>query len=160
MEIICLFLPCATLLTVCSPPYAPHRSLTTLRTQCTPYLPLIPTEMPTTFTSPSPPPSTWCLNLHLISTPKTWALHPTLHRHPNALQAVQSIRCHQGPYEVCRDGPPYAEPIMPTLGCPNDELSGSGATGGRSSHRTDNPQRSLPPISASPCCQMSCGCRG
>ena len=27
MEIICLFLPCATLLTVCSPPYAPHRSL-------------------------------------------------------------------------------------------------------------------------------------
>ena len=37
---------------------------------------------------------------------------------------------------------------MPTLGCPNDELSGSGATGGRSPHRTDNPYRSLPPISA------------
>ena len=27
MAVICLFLPCATLLTVCSPPYAPHRSL-------------------------------------------------------------------------------------------------------------------------------------
>ena len=67
---------------------------------------------------------------------------------------------NRGPYEVCRDGPPYAEPIMPTLGCPNDELSGSGATGGRSPHRADNPHRSLPPISASPCCQMSCGCRG
>ena len=80
--------------------------------------------------------------------------------HPHALQAVQSIRYHRGPYEVCRDGPPYAEPIMPALGCPNDELSGSGATGGRSPHRTDNPHRFLPPISASPCCQMSCGCRG
>ena len=27
MDVICLFLPCATLLTVCSPLYAPYRSL-------------------------------------------------------------------------------------------------------------------------------------
>ena len=42
---------------------APTVAFTTLLTQCTPYLPLVPTVMPTTFTNPSPPPSTRCPNL-------------------------------------------------------------------------------------------------
>ena len=42
---------------------APTIAFTTLLTQCTPYLPLVPTVMPTTFTNPSPPPSTRYPNL-------------------------------------------------------------------------------------------------
>ena len=42
---------------------APTVAFTTLLTQCTPYLPLIPTVMPATFINPSPPPPTRCPNL-------------------------------------------------------------------------------------------------
>ena len=42
---------------------APTVAFTTLLTQFTPYLPLIPTAMPATFINPSPPPSTRCPNL-------------------------------------------------------------------------------------------------
>jgi hypothetical protein len=88
-----------------------------------------------------------------------------LYTPPSTGTLTRSRRCNL--YGVIGGRTKSAGMAHPTRGlsCPhwavqNDQLSGSGTTGGRSPHRTDNPHHFLPPISASPCCQMSCGCRG
>jgi hypothetical protein len=51
-------------------------------------------------------------------------------------------------------------PVRSLQGWPTLRGAYHATLGGRSPHRTDNPHCSLPPISASPCCQMSCGVVG
>jgi len=92
---------------------APTVAFTILLTQCTPYLPLIPTVVPATFINPSPPPSTRCPNLPPQSRqPKVWALHPTLHRHPHALTGGAMYMASAGPVRRrCPPGYLHAHPL-------------------------------------------------
>ena len=70
---------------------APTVAFTTLPTQCTPYLPLVPTVMPATFINPSPPPPTRCPNLS-ASVPSAQGLSSA--SHPSQAPSRAYWRCY------------------------------------------------------------------
>ena len=148
---------------------APTVAFTTLPTQCTPYLPLVPTVMPATFINPSPPPPTRCPNLS-ASVPSAQGLSSA--SHPSQAPSRAYWRCYVYGISGTRTSTlsprvPARPPAFPwiawSLPCLHWAVQrctpGSGATVGRSPRRSDNPISSPSPHLCFAMLSMSRGCR-